>query len=44
MANTFSETVAIDIKHYKGKILLHIVDHFDHCTRLSIKFYHKQTT
>ena len=32
MSNTFLETVAIDLKHYKGKILLHIVDH---CTRLS---------
>ena len=32
MSNTFQETVAIDLKHCKGKLLLHIVDH---CTRLS---------
>ena len=25
MFNTFLETVAIDLKHHKGKILLHIV-------------------
>ena len=31
MSNTFLETVAMDLKHYKGKSLLHIVDH---CTRL----------
>ena len=32
LSNTFLETVAMDLKHYKVKILLHIVDH---CTRLS---------
>ena len=32
MSNTFLETVAIDLKHYKGNILLDIVYH---CTRLS---------
>ena len=32
MSNIFLETVEMDLKHYKGKILLHIVDH---CTRLS---------
>ena len=32
MSNIFLETVAMDLKHYKGKILLHIVGH---CTRLS---------
>ena len=32
MSNTFLGTVAMDLKHYKGKILLHVVDH---CSRLS---------
>ena len=32
MSNSFLKTVAMDLKHYQGKILLHIVDHF---TRLS---------
>ena len=27
MSNLFLETVAMDLKHYKSKILLHIVDH-----------------
>ena len=32
MANNFLETVAMDLKFYKGKILLHMIDH---ATRLS---------
>ena len=32
MSNSFLKTVAMDLKHYQGKILLHIVDDF---TRLS---------
>ena len=32
MANEFQETVAMDLKFYDSKILLHLVDH---CTRLS---------
>ena len=32
MATEFQETVAMDLKFYNSKILLHLVDH---CTRLS---------
>ena len=32
MATSFNETIAMDLKFYHGKILLHLIDH---CTRLS---------
>lgn len=28
VANTFLKTVAMDLKHFKSKIVLHIVDHY----------------
>ena len=36
MSNTFLEIVAIDLKHYKGETLLHIVDH---CTKHSASIF-----
>ena len=46
MSNTFLETVAIDLKHCKGKILLHVVDHctsFSASTVIIIKYIFKST-
>ena len=39
-ATCFQDTVAMDLKFYKGKILLHLIDHATHlsaCTRVPSK-------
>ena len=39
MATSFQECIAMDLKFYKGRILLHLIDH--HTTRLSVSSFVK---
>ena len=38
MATSFQECIAMDLKFYKGRILLHLIDH---ATRLSVSSFFK---